>query len=77
MVQRLLMLDGVPSPDSADALACAICHAQRCAVDGKTWANELSVAHFARSLSRLRAGRLPRLASKGLRMIGSPYRYVV
>jgi crossover junction endodeoxyribonuclease RuvC len=27
MVQRLLNLDGTPSPDSADALACAICHA--------------------------------------------------
>jgi crossover junction endodeoxyribonuclease RuvC len=27
MVQRLLHLDGVPACDSADALACAICHA--------------------------------------------------
>src|SRR5690606_25952453 len=27
MVQHLLALDGAPSPDSADALACAICHA--------------------------------------------------
>lgn len=27
MVQRLLQLDGLPAPDSADALACAICHA--------------------------------------------------
>lgn len=27
MVRRLLGLDGVPSPDAADALACAICHA--------------------------------------------------
>jgi len=27
MVQRLLSLDGIPAPDSADALACAICHA--------------------------------------------------
>lgn len=27
MVQRLLRLDGMPAPDSADALACAICHA--------------------------------------------------
>jgi len=27
MVQRLLALDGMPAPDSADALACAICHA--------------------------------------------------
>jgi len=27
MVKRLLRLAGVPSPDAADALACAICHA--------------------------------------------------
>src|SRR5687768_5715980 len=27
MVRRLLQLAGVPSPDAADALACAICHA--------------------------------------------------
>jgi crossover junction endodeoxyribonuclease RuvC len=27
MVRRLLNLPGVPSPDAADALACAICHA--------------------------------------------------
>jgi crossover junction endodeoxyribonuclease RuvC len=27
MVKRLLGLDGDPSPDAADALACAICHA--------------------------------------------------
>jgi len=27
MVQRLLALTGAPSPDAADALACAICHA--------------------------------------------------
>lgn len=27
MVQRLLKLGGMPSPDAADALACAICHA--------------------------------------------------
>jgi len=27
MVQRLLALDGVPAPDAADALACAISHA--------------------------------------------------
>ena len=27
MVRRLLQLSGTPSPDAADALACAICHA--------------------------------------------------
>ncbi|AGF49242.1 crossover junction endodeoxyribonuclease RuvC [Candidatus Kinetoplastidibacterium galati] len=26
MVQRLLSLNGLPSPDSADALSCALCH---------------------------------------------------
>ena len=29
MVRRLLALPGDPSPDAADALACAICHAHR------------------------------------------------
>jgi crossover junction endodeoxyribonuclease RuvC len=27
MVKRILSLAGAPSPDAADALACAICHA--------------------------------------------------
>ncbi|OFZ68041.1 MAG: crossover junction endodeoxyribonuclease RuvC [Betaproteobacteria bacterium RBG_16_56_24] len=27
MVKRLLKLSGIPSPDAADALACAVCHA--------------------------------------------------
>ncbi len=26
MIQRLLVLPGAPSPDAADALACAVCH---------------------------------------------------
>ena len=33
MVQRLLCLDQLPGPDAADALACAICHANS-ATDG-------------------------------------------
>ncbi len=32
MVKRLLNLPGTPSPDSADALACAICHAHGAAL---------------------------------------------
>jgi crossover junction endodeoxyribonuclease RuvC len=54
MVQRLLALDGLPAPDSADALACAICHAHvapladRLAVLGKAGGGRM----------RLRGGRL-------------------
>lgn len=33
MVRRLLKLNGKPSPDGADALACAICHAHSSAND--------------------------------------------
>jgi crossover junction endodeoxyribonuclease RuvC len=34
MVRRLLALPGDPSPDAADALACAICHAHGCMLGG-------------------------------------------
>jgi crossover junction endodeoxyribonuclease RuvC len=34
MVKRLLKLSGYPSPDAADALACAICHAHGGALGG-------------------------------------------
>ena len=34
MVKRLLKLSGSPSPDAADALACAICHAHGGALGG-------------------------------------------
>jgi crossover junction endodeoxyribonuclease RuvC len=47
MVMRLLQLPGEPSPDAADALACAICHAH----GGQLGA--LSTAGF-----RVRGGRL-------------------
>ena len=48
MVKRLLNLPGVPSPDSADALACAICHAH-----GGQGLGKLATAGF-----RVKNGRL-------------------
>lgn len=54
MVQRLLTLNGLPAADSADALACAICHAhvaplgERLQADGR---------FPGRQRSRLRGGR--------------------
>ena len=47
MVRRLLKLAGAPSPDAADALACAICHAHGAHL------GSLSTAGF-----RVRKGRL-------------------
>ena len=46
MVKRLLALPGDPSPDAADALACAICHAH----GGKL--GDLSIKGFRRGRSR-------------------------
>lgn len=48
MVRRLLKLDGDPSPDAADALACAICHAH-----GGQGLGRLATAGY-----RVRGGRL-------------------
>ena len=48
MVMRLLQLPGAPSPDAADALACAICHAH-----GGQGLGALATAGF-----RVRGGRL-------------------
>ena len=48
MVQRLLKLSGMPSPDAADALACAICHAH-----GGQGLGKFSTRGF-----RVRGGRL-------------------
>ncbi len=50
MVQRLLQLGGMPSPDAADALACAICHAH-----GSVGVGALQVG-----TNRRRAGRMLR-----------------
>jgi crossover junction endodeoxyribonuclease RuvC len=48
MVKRLLNLPAVPKPDSADALACAICHAH-----GGQGLGKLATAGF-----RVKGGRL-------------------
>lgn len=48
MVKRLLRLPAVPKPDSADALACAICHAH-----GGQGLGKLATAGF-----RVKGGRL-------------------
>ena len=50
MVRRLLSLPGAPSPDAADALACAICHAH-----GSTGVGALRASGYTR-----RAGRFVR-----------------
>ncbi len=48
MIKRLLNLPAIPSPDSADALACAVCHAH-----GGQGLGKLATAGF-----RVRGGRL-------------------
>ncbi|GAB4130479.1 MAG: crossover junction endodeoxyribonuclease RuvC [Sideroxydans sp.] len=48
MVVRLLNLSGVPSPDAADALACAICHAH----------GSVGLGSLATQGLRVRGGRL-------------------
>jgi crossover junction endodeoxyribonuclease RuvC len=50
MVKRLLALQGNPSPDAADALACAICHAH----GGR-------LGQFSTAGLRMRKGRLVRM----------------
>jgi crossover junction endodeoxyribonuclease RuvC len=50
MVRRLLQLSGIPSPDAADALACAICHAH-----GSVGVGALQAGNYRR-----RAGRIVR-----------------
>ncbi|MNI48562.1 Crossover junction endodeoxyribonuclease RuvC [compost metagenome] len=56
MVQHLLSLDGVPAPDSADALACAICHAHVGPLQDKL--ERLGTALRMGGKTRFRNGRL-------------------
>lgn len=55
MVQHLLSLNGLPAADSADALACAICHAHVAPLSARL--NQTGQLVQARS-NRWRAGRL-------------------
>jgi crossover junction endodeoxyribonuclease RuvC len=55
MVQRLLQLNGLPAPDSADALACAISHAHHSSVVGGL---QKSGAITTGPRRRIRAGRI-------------------
>ncbi|OZI71505.1 crossover junction endodeoxyribonuclease RuvC [Bordetella genomosp. 12] len=55
MVKHLLSLDGTPAPDSADALACAICHAHT----GPLQSRLAPLTNGSRSgKARVRKGRL-------------------
>lgn len=56
MVQHLLCLDGVPAPDSADALACAICHAHVGPLQHKL--ASLGATKQTKRAAKLRHGRL-------------------
>jgi crossover junction endodeoxyribonuclease RuvC len=57
MVKRLLTLPGHPSPDAADALACAICHAH----------GGQGLGTFAPGAYRIRGGRIVGLKSRPAR----------
>lgn len=57
MVQRLLTLNSLPAPDSADALACAICHAHAAPLAARLAGKDVLMG-ARRGRSRLRAGRL-------------------
>ncbi len=56
MVKRLLTLDDTPTADSADALACAICHAHIAPL--KRRLEQVAGLHAGRRTGRLRGGRL-------------------
>ena len=56
MVRHLLSLDGVPAPDAADALACAICHAHVGPLQDKL--TQLGTRLSLGGRTRMRNGRL-------------------
>jgi len=60
MVQRLLALDGLPPPDPADALACAICHAHMAPLSLALNQRGFLVSADRSSRGSVRAGRLRR-----------------
>lgn len=63
MMQRLLCLPGEPSPDAADALACALCHAHAAQGIG-AMQEALGADGLSRRTTRLRRGRLIELPSR-------------
>lgn len=60
MMQRLLGLPGEPSPDAADALACALCHAHAAQMIG-AMQSALGAGGLPQRSARLRRGRLMQL----------------
>ena len=56
MVQRMLQLPGLPSTDAADALACAICHAN--AGQMASQARQQATPVAARRAGGIRRGRI-------------------
>lgn len=57
MVQHLLRLDGVPAPDPADALACAICHAHTAPLEAALGKQGWKTNSARSTRSNLRGGR--------------------
>ncbi len=60
MVQQLLALDGLPAPDPADALACAICHAHTTPLGQALSKQGWTTAASRSSRSSVRGGRIRR-----------------
>src|SRR4051812_13027039 len=60
MVKRLLRLPGLPGPDAADALACAICHAHSRYGEGRTSSGEQDVLAKLAALGKGGAVRVKR-----------------